>query len=490
MTNRSATSPAPALGQEVVLTLTDLLANGQGVGRAGGVVIFVTGGLPQERVRVRISSVKANYAVGDLLEILVRSPERAEPFCSVFGICGGCQVQHLAYPAQLRWKRNMVANAFKRIAGVEVEVAETIGMIHPRHYRNKMSLVVQERPGGQFDVGFYQARSHEVVPIDSCPIVLPQLDGYVRNLVSIARSSAAGSVLRGVRHVVARAGRALGHAVVSLTTERPAEHLERAVTRLVAALPGLVGVQNSYEPASQNAVMGRKQRTIWGQAEMEETIDGIRFRVSAASFFQVNSEMVGQIFRFIAGGLTKPRRVVDLYCGAGTFSIFFARLGCTVFGVEESPHAIEEARANARLNGVDGTTEFAVGRVEDTLHEPRIGLALQGAQIVFLDPPRKGVEPAALAALAAARVPNIWYLSCNPATLARDVGLLHVEGYEVGIVQPFDMFPQTGHVEVLCTLWRKDSAAKADEEMRLAASAPVASPPGPEEKEYPDFVIR
>ncbi|TAM61573.1 23S rRNA (uracil(1939)-C(5))-methyltransferase RlmD [bacterium] len=486
LTNRSATSPAPALGQEVVLTLTDLLANGQGVGRAGGMVIFVTGGLPQERVRVRISSVKSNYAVGELLEIIVRSPDRTQPFCAVFGICGGCQVQHLAYPAQLRWKRNMVASAFKRIAGLEVEVAETIGMADPRSYRNKMSLVVKERPGGTFDVGFYQARSHELVPIDSCPIVLPQLDAYVRNLATLARSAAGAAILRGVRHLVARAGKASGHAVVSLTTERLAEHLDNAVARLTAALPGLVGVQNSFEPASQNAVMGRKQRTIWGQNEMEEEIDGIRFRVSPASFFQVNSEMVGQIFRFVASGLTSPRRVVDLYCGAGTFSIFFARLGCTVFGVEESSHAIDEARANARLNLVEESTEFTVGRVEDALDEPRIGLALRGAQIVFLDPPRKGVEPAALEALAAAGVPNIWYLSCNPATLARDVAQLHTAGYELGIVQPFDMFPQTGHVEVLCTLWRKDSAPKVDEEMRLSA-APV---PPSSEKEYPDFVIR
>ncbi|MDE2571726.1 MAG: 23S rRNA (uracil(1939)-C(5))-methyltransferase RlmD [bacterium] len=486
MTNRSVTNPAPTLGQEAILSLTDLLANGQGVGRAGGMVVFVTGALPGERVRVRITSVKANYAVGELMQVIQRSPERAEPFCRVFGACGGCQVQHLAYPAQLRWKRNIVASAFKRIAGVDAAVAETIGMAMPRGYRNKMSLVVQERPGDNYAVGFYQPRSHDVVPIDACPIVLPQLDAYVRNLAAIARTPAAATLFRGVRHVVARAGRALGHAVVSLTTERTAEHLDRVVTRIVAALPGVVGVQNSFEPSSQNAVMGRKQRTLWGQQEMEEAIEGIRFRVSASSFFQVNSEMVGQIFRFIAAGLNRPRRIVDLYCGAGTFSIFFARLGCTVFGIEESEHAIDEARANAQLNGVEATTGFSVGRVEDALREPRAQAALLGAEIAFLDPPRKGVEAPALAALAAANVPNIWYLSCNPATLARDVAQLHAAGYEVGVVQPFDMFPQTGHVEVLCTLWRKDPGARANHDVRLTAAQDDA----PGEKEYPDFVIR
>lgn len=453
-------------------------------------VVFVNGALPGERVRVRIGALKANYAVGELLEILQRSPERAEPFCRVFGACGGCQVQHLVYPAQLRWKRNIVASAFKRIAGLDAQVAETIGMLFPRAYRNKMSLVVQERPGDRYAVGFYQPRSHEVVPIDSCPIVLPQLDGYVRSLAAIAHASGAAAVLRGVRHVVARAGRALGHAVVSLTSERPAEQLDRAVPQLLASLPGVVGIQNSFEPASQNAVMGRKQRILWGDEEMEEAIEGIRFRVSAASFFQVNSEVVGQIFRFIAAGLAKPRHIVDLYCGAGTFSIFFARLGCTVFGVEESTHAIQEARANAKLNGVDDAAEFAVGRVEEVLREPRIGQALRVAEIVFLDPPRKGVEPAALEALAAAAVPNIWYLSCNPATLARDVAQLHAAGYELGAVQPFDMFPQTGHVEVLCTLWRKDSQAQSDQDIRLATAWSEASPAGQDEKEYPDFVIR
>lgn len=487
MTNKSATSPTPTLGQEAILTLTDLLANGQGVGRAGGMVVFVTGALPGERVRVRISSVKANYAVGELIDILQRSPERTEPFCPVFGACGGCQVQHLVYPAQLRWKRNIVASAFRRIGGVDVDVAETIGMIHPHAYRNKMSLVVEERPGERYAVGFYQPRSHDVVPIEACPIVLPQLDGYVRNLAALARSRGAAQVLRGVRHIVARAGRALGQAVVSLTTERPAEHLDRMAAQLVLLLPGVVGIQNSFEPASQNAVMGRRQRTIWGEPEMEEEIEGIRFRVSAASFFQVNSEMVGQIFRFIATGLTKPRRIVDLYCGAGTFSIFFARLGCTVFGVEESAHAIEEALENAKLNGVEATTEFAVGRVEEALREPRVRQALRTAEIAFLDPPRKGVEAAALAALAAARVPNVWYLSCNPAMLARDVAQLRAAGYEVGVVQPFDMFPQTGHVEVLCTLWRKDAGAQANEDIRLTAAWSELSD---EQKEYPDFVIR
>ncbi|HVA37787.1 MAG TPA: 23S rRNA (uracil(1939)-C(5))-methyltransferase RlmD [Candidatus Dormibacteraeota bacterium] len=490
MTNRSATNPAPSLGQEVILSLTDLLANGQGVGRAGGMVVFVSGALPGERVRVRISSLKANYAVGELLDVLVRSPQRTEAFCPVFGACGGCQVQHLAYPAQLHWKRNMVTNAFKRIAGVEAQVSETIGMLFPRAYRNKMSLVVQERSGERYALGFYQPRSHDVVPIEACPIVLPQLDGYVRNLAAMAHSAGAAAIFRGVRHVVARAGRALGHAVVSLTTERPAEHLDRAASQLLAALPGVVGLQNSFEPASQNAVMGRRQRTIWGQPEMEEAIEGIRFRVSAASFFQVNSEMVGQIFRFISSGLTKPRRIVDLYCGAGTFSIFFARLGCTVFGVEESAHAIDEARANAALNGVERATEFAVGRVEEALREPRAREALRAASIAFLDPPRKGVEAAALEALAAARVPNVWYLSCNPATLARDVAQLHAAGYEIGIVQPFDMFPQTGHVEVLCTLWRKESGPAADQEVRLESAGADVSRAPQEEKEYPDFVIR
>jgi 23S rRNA (uracil1939-C5)-methyltransferase len=440
------------------VTFTDLLANGQAVGRIDGLVIFVTGPLPGERVTVRVTSVKAKYAVGDPLEYQTTSALRAQPFCPVFGTCGGCQVQHLAYPAQLAWKEQIVRNALRRIGGfADVAVEHPVGMASPRAYRNKMSLVVRSQPHAtQF--GFYVARSHELVPIASCPVVVPQLDAGIAGLRAAAADPQTAPVFADVKHAIMRVGTASGQGVLSLTTDRHSTAIAAAAPALATKVPGVVGISNSFEPRNANAVLGRKMAYVWGAREMEEVIEGVRFRVSPASFFQVNSEMVGRIFRFMEPGLTgSARKIVDLYCGAGTFAIFFAARGAQVIGIEENPAAIREANLNAELNAVTGRARFIAGRVEATVAAPPGRSALRNADIVFLDPPRKGSDEATLDAIAAAGVNNVWYLSCNPATLARDLRTLESKGYVPGIVQPFDMFPQTGHVETFVTLHRRGS---------------------------------
>jgi len=455
----AALAPPLAPGDVVEITCTDLIAKtGQAVGRSGGMVVYVLGPLPGERARVRIETVKAKYAVADLIELIERSPERVEPFCGVFGICGGCQVQHLAYPAQLRWKRGLVENALSRLGGIaNPPVQAPIGMDHPRAYRNKMALVAQ--PGNaDAAFGFYAARSHDVVAIERCPIVMERLDATIGQLWDAARDPATARAFAGARHVIARAGLASGETVVSVTTDRASSTLAAVAGPLAAKLPGTIGISNSFEPPSENAVMGRRNVTVYGNAEMHEAIDGIGFRVSPASFFQVNSEMVGKIFAYLSPQARTTGRIIDLYCGAGTFALFFAKAGARVVGIEENPHAVREAKANAALNGVEERTAFVNGRVEATLRSKLGQDALAAADVVFLDPPRKGSDEAALGALVRARVPHVWYLSCNPATLARDLAHLVAGGYRLGGVQPFDMFPQTGHIEALATLHRADLA--------------------------------
>lgn len=424
-------------------------------------VVYVLGPVPGERARVRIESVKAKYAVAELVELLDRSPDRVEPFCGVFGVCGGCQVQHLAYPAQLAWKRGIVENALRRLGGISgARVGMPIGMDDPRAYRNKMALVVSASDGeAGATFGFYAARTHDIVPVETCPIVMPQLDRAIAGLWDAARSRETALAFKGARHVIARAGRASGEEVISLTTERASGTLPALAAEVAAKLPGAVGISNSFEPASENAVMGRRNVSVYGQSEMTEEIDGIRFRVSPASFFQVNSEMVGKIFGYLARHVVGTRRIIDLYCGAGTFSLFFAKHGARVVGIEENPHAVREAHANAALNGVSEQTAFINGRVDEALRSKAGAAALASADVVFLDPPRKGSDEVTLAALARVRVPHVWYLSCNPATLARDVAQLIRAGYVLGGVQPFDMFPQTGHIEALAALHRPDVPA-------------------------------
>lgn len=437
-----------------VVEFTDLLANGQAVGRFDGMVVFVDGPLPGERARIRLTDVKAKYAVGEVLERETTSPERAEPFCPVFGACGGCQVQHLAYPAQLAWKHRIVTDALLRIGGFHgLTVREPIGMDVPRAYRNKMALVVESGEAPVF--GFYRARSHDLVPIDHCPIVLEPLDAAIGGLLAAARAPETSAAFSAVKHVVMRAGLSSPNSVLSLTTDAKSPAIAAAAPQIAERIPGIGGISNSYEPANANAVIGRRMDFVWGKREMEETIEDVRFRVSPASFFQINGAMVASIFRTLAPLISGTPRIVDLYCGAGTFAIYFASLGASVVGIEENAAAVTEARGNARLNRVEERVRFVQGRVEGALANDEGRTALREAEIVFLDPPRKGSDEATLAAIADARVPAIWYLSCNPATLARDLRYLAAREYEIGLVQPFDMFPQTGHVETLVTLIRR-----------------------------------
>jgi 23S rRNA (uracil1939-C5)-methyltransferase len=495
-----ATAPGrramPGLVPGVVASVrfTDLLANGQAVGRVDGQVVFVTGPLPGERARVRVTQVKPKYAVADVVAYESESPMRAKPFCGVFGVCGGCQVQHLAYPAQLAWKEQIVRSALRRIGGFpDADVRRPVGMTNPRNYRNKMALVVDRPPTGETSFGFYQARSHALVRIDSCPVVLPQLDAAIAGLYDAARAADSRDAFAGAKHAIVRAGAASGQAVLSITTDRQSPAIKERAPAIARRVRGVVGISNSFEPRTANAVLGRKMMYVWGQREMEETIEGVRYRVSPASFFQVNSEMVGRIFRFLAPGLTQNRTVVDLYCGAGTFAIFFASRGASVVGVEENPAAVREARENAALNGVENRVRFVEGRVEGAVIHKDGKKALEEADIVFLDPPRKGSDEATLDAIAAAGVADVWYLSCNPATLARDLAYLAKRGYALGVVQPFDMFPQTGHVETLATLHKADIAPEVTLPEREATPWDDRIPDWPSDDpyaktEYPDFV--
>ncbi len=420
--------------------------------------VFCFGPLPHECARVRVTEVKRRYAVGELIERLSDSPNRAQPFCRVFGECGGCQVQHLAYPAQLAWKREIVRNALARIGGLSAGVAATIGMIDPRAYRNKMALVVT---GGETpELGFYRQRSHDVVPIDTCPVVAPRLDATLGRIDELRRDDPVKRMLADARHIVARSGGATDQVALSVTTVRESGAVARAAEVLMQRAPWIVGVTNSFDPSSANAIAGRRHRVLCGTPEIEEEIRGVRYRVSAGSFFQINAEMVGRIFDFLSPRLGEPGALVDLYCGIGTFALFFAKHGWSVIGVEENARAVDEAVANARLNGLDARVSFVAGRVEQALGTQPLRSALRGAPTLFLDPPRKGCDEAVLAAIARARAPRLWYLSCDAATLARDLKFLASKGYRLEIVQPFDMFPQTGHIETLVLLEYSDPVSR------------------------------
>jgi 23S rRNA (uracil1939-C5)-methyltransferase len=314
-----------------------------------------------------------------------------------------------------------------------------------------MSLVVdraQNPPG----FGFYRQRSHAVVPIEACPIVTEKLNDDLHALHAARGEATVAAMLEEARHLVARSSNATGTSVLTITGAQNSADAGRAAPLLMHDVPGLAGVTNSFDLSSANAILGRRHQLLAGEAEIEEEIAGVRYRVSPGSFFQVNVAMVAKIFEHLTAHLTPPRRIVDLYCGVGTFALFFARHGWSVDGIEENARAIDEAQANARRNGLEGLVRFTRGTAEQLGTTPASQRTLRSADVLFLDPPRKGCDERTLRAIAGARVPTLWYLSCDPATLARDSKFLVANGYRLGTVQPFDMFPQTGHVETFAPL--------------------------------------
>jgi 23S rRNA (uracil1939-C5)-methyltransferase len=453
MSNGAAKPASPTKLSQETLSTDDLLANGQGVARDGELVVFVTGALPGERVRVAVDALRANYASAHAVEIVQPSPDRVASICPAFPACGGCQTLHLRYEAQLRWKRRLLAEALERIgklAGVNVGETAPSELIDGSRYRNKVSLVGELRRG-EAAIGFYAARSHRLVEIDHCPVLLPALDEAVRAFRTLVKKKPA--LLRGVRHIVLRAGLIAQTLVLVLSTRKRRADLDGMVPELRGAIGGLTGVVASWDPPSENAILGRRQVTLWGSQMTVERIGGVTFRFGAASFFQINSSMLERIAARILERIEGAERIVDLYTGVGTFAVLAALRGVSVTGVESLATAVDEAAVNAARNGVTRAA-FERATVLEAVTGSRGRSLLSGARAVILDPPRRGCEPEILDALAASGVPQVLYLSCNPATLARDARRLVDGGFKVRTVDPFDMFPFTGHVEALAEFER------------------------------------
>ncbi len=450
---RAAADSAAARLSRDPITLDDLLENGQGVGRVDGLVVFATGGLPGETVRVAVDSVKRSYASAHVIEIERRSPARVDSVCPVFPRCGGCQVLHLAYPAQLEWKQRLVSDALRRLGGIEdVTVDEAVASPQAlgTRYRNKVGLVTRFA-GGEMRLGFYEARSHRVVPIESCPVLLPRLDAAVKALVAFAKD--APQPFSFARHVVARASATGDELVISFNGPKPNKAAGAYVDEICRRIPETTGVAISWELDNENALFGERSATLWGSPNLQETVAGAKLRFGVASFFQINTAVLELIAQRLVAELAGVTRVVDLYCGVGTFGVILGLRGIASTGVEWFKPAADECAANAAANGVVNAA-FENASAADAVSGERGRTLLAGAQAVILDPPRKGCEPVVLEALADNSIERIIYISCNPATLARDAKLLCGRGYAIERATPFDMFPQTGHVEVFVTFRR------------------------------------
>ena len=439
----------------------------QGVCRQDGIAVFVPGLLPGERARVRIVKPEKRYAFGRIEELLEKSPNRAEPFCPIYKRCGGCVCQHMTYETSLAFKRRQVQDLLERVGGLSIEVPPVLGMAHPFGYRNKGAYPVAQ-VGGAPACGFFAPRSHDLVPLpqngcaiqgeDSAKATQAVLAWMRQNNVP-AYDELSGRGL--VRHIMTRSTTHSELMVVIVVTRADIPKAGQLIELLKAAVSGLCSICLSINSRRTNVILGTDIRVLWGKDTMEDTLCGLRFSVSPLSFFQVNPAQTEKLYGLALeyAGLTGSETVVDAYCGAGTISLLLAQKAKKVIGIEIVPEAIQNANENAVRNHIENA-EFHVGATEDLL--PRLIADGLRPDVIVLDPPRKGCDPAVLDAIIAAAPKRVVYVSCGAPTLARDAKLLAEGGYTAEKVQCVDMFCWTGAVETVMVLSKLSDAEHID----------------------------
>jgi 23S rRNA (uracil1939-C5)-methyltransferase len=453
----------PRRGDTLTVSVDDLAFGGEGVGRVNGYVVFVRGGLPGDLLRVRITEARARFARGVIEAVEHASPDRREPPCPYFGRCGGCRLQHLAYPAQLAFKEKQVRDCLERIGGLPpFELRPILPAPEVYGYRNKMEFTVAPSPAGPA-VGLHEADRYDVVlDVDRCLLQSDVMNALLAETRAIARerglsayeAMADGTGAGLVRFVTLREGRRTGQAMVNVVAAAPdVEALAPVAHGLRARVPATTSVVLNVNAKKASVAVGTEEHLLLGRDTITEVLGGLEFQISANSFFQTNTVQAEQLFGLVeeACALTGREVLIDLYAGTGAISLLLARRSRHVYGVELVAAAVDDAMRNARANGIQNCT-FLAGEVQHVLPD----LVRQGvtADVVVADPPRAGFHPKALGALAALGPARIVYVSCNPATLARDVGDLVRQGYVVEWVQPVDMFPQTPHIEAVARLRR------------------------------------
>ena len=441
-----------------IVDITGLSSEGLGVARIEGFTVFVEGALPKEQAEIKIVKVLKNYAFGKLLRTLKTAACRIEPSCGVVKRCGGCQLQHMSYEAQLQYKTQQVKDALERIGGLNgVAVHDTIGMEDPWRYRNKAQFPVGM--DGDVMIGFYANRSHEIIDTPQCSIQDAVNDNVIQTVrefikkydISVYDENTGKGI---IRHIVTRKGFKTGEVMVCIVINGDSLPCGKALVEMLRArTDGLKSVVVNINKKKTNVILGERNIVIFGEEAIYDYIGEFKFRISPLSFFQVNpvqtEVLYGKALEY--ADLKGDETVFDAYCGIGTISLFLSRKAKKVYGIEIVPQAINNAKENARLNGVKNV-EFLVGESEIVIPELyRKGIK---ADVIVVDPPRKGCDEKLLEVITEMSPEKVVYVSCNPATLARDLKYLSERGYEVREVQPVDMFPQTSHVECVTLMSR------------------------------------
>ena len=428
--------------------ITGVGEKGEGIGRIEGFAVFIPYALIGETVEVLIVKVLKNYAFGKLINIITPSSQRIKPKCPVFYQCGGCDYHHCTYEMELENKTNKVRDCIQRIGGLEISVADTLGSTK-MHYRNKSQFPVT--PDG---IGFYAPRSHRVIPIDNCLIqheksnrVIAVVKQFMEAFHLKPYNEETGKGV--IRHIFTRCTLTNQMMVCIVTASKDLKHADSLVSMLKKEFGEDISIIQNINPKNTNVILGKENILLNGENTVTDKIGDLFFEISPQSFFQINPEQTKVLYDKVAelADLKGTEKVLDLYCGIGTIGLYLSNMAESVTGVEIVPEAIENAKRNAILNGIKNA-EFYVGSSEDLAEN------FKDVDVIIIDPPRKGCDEKLLKTIDEISPKKVVYVSCNPATLARDLKILDGYGYKADTVYPVDMFPRTSHVEAVTLLQR------------------------------------
>ncbi|WP_338429696.1 23S rRNA (uracil(1939)-C(5))-methyltransferase RlmD [Synechococcus elongatus] len=444
-------------GDRLTLTIESLCDSGDGLGRAEGRVVFVPDTVPGDHIQAKLLQVRSRYARAELEEVLEASPDRIRPACIVADKCGGCQWQTVDYPAQVEAKTVIVQDALQRLGQLSAEVQPTIAAPYPLGYRNKVSYPLRRSDRGEVQAGYFRKGSHRLINLNQCPVQDQRLDPLLAGIkADIAERDwpiyDEQTRSRGLRHLGLRIGQRTGEILITLiATDDQLPEVEAQAEQWLTIYPDVVGVCLNLNPTHGNRILGDETLCLAGRPYLIECLDDLEFAIGPETFFQVNTEQAERLLPILKDFLRGSDRLFDLYCGVGTLTLPLASEVGSVLGLEILPESVAQAQQNADRNGITNV-EFQAGAVETLLAQ-----IPESPDAVLLDPPRKGCEPAVIEVLRDRQPQRIAYVSCNPATLARDLQALCAgDRYRLLLVQPLDFFPQTAHVETVALLEWQD----------------------------------
>jgi len=447
------------------IKITDMGINGEGIGKIDSFTVFVENAVLNDTIEIKIIKLKKNYAYGKIINIIEKSPFRIDAKCKWFEKCGGCNLQHLNYSAQLEYKRKKVLNNLQKIGGfTDIKVEKTLGMKNNFYYRNKAQFPIGIGKDNKTKIGFYSSRSHNIIDIDNCIIQHPinkEIIKKIREFIAENNISIYNEISHSgmIRHVLMRVGFVTNEIMICIIINSLKFNYKNEIIEKFKDLPNLKSIVINYNTDKTNTILGKNIETIYGLKYITDYIGKLKFRISPLSFYQINPIQTKVLYdtALSYACLTGKETVIDAYCGIGTISLFFAQKAKKVYGIEIIKDAVEDAKVNAKVNNIENV-EFITGQsgeIITQLYKNKIK-----ADVIVVDPPRKGCETELLDVICNMLPEKVIYISCNSATLARDLKILCSENYCIKKIQPIDMFCQTSHVECVVLMSKVDKINK------------------------------